>query len=286
MLSSQEHLPVPTLALNYSNISENLPKELYQFGLSPEDEARQVAEKAWLDGHNQAIVLVPQGLWGDRIYTAFQQQWGMFGGEVIEKQTFAANDSDFSQPLQKLLNIDESRNRISLVRRILGTRIETEPRRRKDIDFIFVAALPPQARQIRPQLKFFYAADLPLYATSHVFSGVAQPGKDRDMDDIVFCDMPWVLDDASQQGAQLWQDIAPTWPERAESLRRLYALGVDSFNIIPHLRRLSAYHFQQFEGQTGTLNLDDSNRIMRQLLWARFENGAPKLLDDNINFFQ
>ncbi|MDH5368732.1 MAG: penicillin-binding protein activator, partial [Gammaproteobacteria bacterium] len=53
-LAEQDDLSVPTLALNYIDPTTTVPGELYQFGLSPEEEALQVAERTWLDGHVNA----------------------------------------------------------------------------------------------------------------------------------------------------------------------------------------------------------------------------------------
>lgn len=273
-LAGTESLPVPTLGLNYASAEGPVARNLYQFGLAPEDEARQVAERAWIDGNNQAIVLAPEGGWGARIVSAFRSSWEQLGGSVMEVQTYPANANDFSNPLQQLLSIDESRARSQALKAVIGQTPKFEPRRRKDVDFIFVAALPHQARQIRPQLKFFYAADLSIYGTSHVFTGSTDTTRDRDMDDVVFCDMPWTINpDAG--AARLWSNIEVQFPKTAPVYKRLYALGIDSFNIIPQLRRLSAYPFQTYQGQTGYLSIDEYGHFRRQLMWARFANGKP-----------
>jgi len=268
-LTSREALPIPTLALNSIDIDTPI-ENLYLFGLNPEDEAKQVAEKAWLDGYNQALVLTPKGKLGERLEIAFSEKWRAFGGKTIERQQFNPTAQDFTKPLQALLNLDESKARIRAVKNLLGNAVRTEPRRRQDVDFIFLTAQPQQARQIRPQLKFFYAGNIPVYATSHVFTGTPNPKTDHDMNDIMFCDMPWAL-----EAKPTWEKIRLNWPNQAPIYKRLYALGVDSFNIIAHLRRLSAYKFQQFPGETGQLNIDSAQHIKRQLRWARFVNGRP-----------
>ena len=57
---------LPILTLNYSNkISERL-NSIYQFGLLPEDEAICIAEKAIIDGNNNAPLLYPDNKWGKR----------------------------------------------------------------------------------------------------------------------------------------------------------------------------------------------------------------------------
>ena len=46
---------------------------------------------------------------------------------------------------------------------------------------------------IRPQLNFHQANNLPVYSTSHVFSGFVNTRTDHDIDNVTFGDMPWVL---------------------------------------------------------------------------------------------
>jgi len=247
ILATQESLPVPTLALNYSPADIEGPANLFQFGLAPEDEAQQAAERAWLDGHNQALLITPDSLWGKRIASTFSETWSQLGGIIVETTSYAPNTNSFSDPLQKVLNIDKSNVRAKKIGRLAGQKVHSKPRRRQDIDFVFIAALPRQARQIRPQLKFFYAADVPVYATSHVYTGTPNPGTDRDLNDIRFSDMPWILN-ADQTNNSLWQSIESATTENVKPLKRLYALGIDSYNLLPHLPRLSKYRYQHFTG--------------------------------------
>ncbi|UCE89673.1 MAG: penicillin-binding protein activator, partial [Pseudomonadota bacterium] len=193
LLAQRESLTVPTLALNYIGEEERAIANLYQFGLSPEAEARQVAERTWLDGHVNAAALVPAGPWGERVLQAFVERWQQLGGNVVEVQTYRPSDTDFSVPIRMLLNLDDSKRRHRAITTIFKRNLEYTPRRRQDVDFIFLAAYPRQARQIRPQLKFYHAAYVPVYATSHIFTGNLNTEKDRDMDGVVFGDMPWVL---------------------------------------------------------------------------------------------
>ena len=78
----------------------------------------------------------------------------------------------------------------------LNINLEFTPRRRDDIDFLFLAANADQARLLVPQLRFFQAHDLALYATSYVYSGKPDPAVDADLDGIIFGDMNWILDAA------------------------------------------------------------------------------------------
>lgn len=268
---------VPTLTLNYSD-GRGASAQLYQFGLAPEDEARQLAERAWLDGHNHALAMVPEGEWGQRVLEAFRHDWEKLGGVLLEHQTYPPGNSDFSEQLKLLLNLDEGEHRHRALEELLQQDLRYEPRRRQDVDFVYMAAFPRQARLIRPQLKFHYASRVPIYSTSHSYSGRPDRHSDRDMDGVIFCDIPWVLA-ADEDQQRLKRKIGHLWPDHSEQYIRFYALGVDAYNIIPYLNNLRTFRYDRFSGATGILQLSDSNRIFRRLQWAQFNDGLPRPLN-------
>lgn len=278
VLAQLGELPVPTLALNYSTVETAPPAGLYQFGLLPEEEARQVAERTWLDGHVYAAALYPKSEWGQRVYAAFRNRWEELGGTVVQAQTYDPARNDFSDPIRRLLSIDESQTRYRALARIAGGSLNYTPRRRQDIDFVFVAGYPRQARQLAPQLKFHHAGDLPVYATSHVFAGQLDREMDRDMNGLVFGDMPWVLG-ADPAGRSLHTAVEQFLTPNDRGLQRLYALGVDAFNILTVLDPLARYPYERYQGETGSLSLDHEGRIHRELTWVRFIGGRPVPLD-------
>ncbi len=279
-ISEMDELPVPILALNYTLEDKSARGNFYQFGLSPEEEARQVAERTWLDGHVNAAVLVPIGPWGERIYQAFKQRWELMGGKIVERQTYDPTKTDFAIPIRMLLNIDDSQRRYHRIATILKRDIKFTLRRRQDIDFVFLAAYPRQARQIRPQLKFYHASNVPVYATSHVYTGSLNPERDRDMDGLLFGDMPWVLSESTAHRG-IRSEIDSQISDAGNALQRLYALGIDAFNIIGALNTLRNYPYERFDGETGSLSLDTKLRVRRQLTWVKFRSGRPVTLDQN-----
>ncbi len=270
-------LKIPVLALNQIPLDTPPSEDFFLFGLSPEDEARQVAEKAWLDGFAQANVLTPENSWGDRIYRSFRDRWESLGGTVSEHQTYDLKSNDFSEPIRTLLNLDESDERRRDLERILGQKLKFEPRRRRDVDFILLAAHTQKARQIRPQLQFHFAADLPVYTTSHVNSGTRDPEQDLDLEGLRFPDMPWLL--AEEGDTKLSrQTYFQAMPGSDMRYARFYAMGIDALNLLPELLRLSSDTEEVFDGKTGTLHLDAEHRIRRRLIWAQFRRGGVKVL--------
>ena len=277
VLVQQQEMPVPVLALNHVDQPDQANPSVFQFGLAPEDEAREVAERALKEGYSRALVLAPEGSWGDRISTAFIQRWTELGGQVLEQQRYQAAEADHGPAISSLLNLDSSSLRKTRLVRLLGSGLEFEPRRRQDVDFIFLLATPDQARLIRPQLKFYRASTVPVLSTSHVYSGRVDSERDADLNGLQFCDMPWLLgtDDSWQH---LKQVVGERWPEESARYARLHALGIDAWRITPYLGQLGGGMFGSYHGVTGTLHIDSGLQVHRRLQWARFSGGQAQPL--------
>jgi len=277
-LMEQAELPVPVLALNHTESLELVNPSVYQFGLAPEDEAREVARRALLDGHQRAIALTPDGDWGNRVYAAFADEFVKPGGFLLEHATYNPAKTDHGQVISSTLNLDSSKARKVRLTRLLGTSLEFEPRRRQDVDFIFLLATPMQARLIRPQLSFFHATRVPVYSTSSVYSGHPDKTRDTDMNGIRFCDLPWMLaTDGNWQ--HLKRAINDYWPANSNHYGRFYALGIDAWRLIPYLGQLKEGMFGSYHGVTGNLSVDRQQQVHRTLRWAQFRHGLPTLLE-------
>jgi hypothetical protein len=272
---------VPMLALNFLPDEAEAPEGLFQFALSPEDEARQAAQRLITDGLTRGVALAPIGDWGNRVLTAFVDEFALLGGELVGRSAYATEESDHSPVIQQLLRLADSRERHARLAAMLGTRLEFQPRRRADIGFIFVAAQPSQGRAIRSQLKFHYAGDVPMYATSEVYT--ADPDANIDLDGVFFPHMPWVLS-SSAQAAGARARVEAAWPSRAAHRGHLYAFGYDAWQLIPELiARLQdparyRLNSDRIDGVTGRLSIDPQGRIHRELDWAQMRNGRPRLL--------
>jgi outer membrane PBP1 activator LpoA protein len=115
-------------------------------------------------------------------------------------------------------------------------------------------------------------------ASSHLFDGERNPARDRDLEGISFPDLPWLFDLAPNPG--LSRDrLAATLPEFSQRLARFYAMGIDSYILVPHLARLRRNPGSGLDANTGQLYLDDLNRVHRRLTWARFVDGSPQPVD-------
>lgn len=265
-LQDLDSFSVPILALNRA-INRRIPG-LYQFGLAPEDEVLQVVRQAHRDGYRRALVIAPDTDWGKRNGMVFADSWQALDGEIVDTLMFSSQ-KDYSDVIKSLLDIDQSEDRAHRLRQVIRERLEFRPRRRKDIDFIFLLASPAQARGINPTLAFYYAEDLPVYSTSHINENLDSKIESIDLNGIRFCDIPWKLTD--QQG--LPAEIKARFTEADDSLGPFYALGVDAYHLLPRLSQLDKVENYRLFGTTGILTLDANNVINRRLMWASIEAG-------------
>ncbi|MCU7836418.1 MAG: penicillin-binding protein activator [gamma proteobacterium symbiont of Taylorina sp.] len=272
----QSSLPeIPTLALN--SIEETIEAEgilksqhLFQFGLSPESEARMVAKKGYQDGHKYAVVMVPDNLWGQRMQTAFTQSWQQDEGIVVETASYPPEEYDFSESIKSLLKIEQSESRKKLLSRTIGRKLEFTPRRRQDIDMLFMAAFPKQARQIPLQITYHHGETIPIYSTARIIADYYNTRLNIDIDGVIFSDMPFLL------------DIKPDAVSTQSGLQtilyeRLFAMGADSYQVAPYINFLAENPAESFTGDTGELSINHQNQIIRSLPWASFSQGEIKV---------
>lgn len=274
-LAGRTQLPIKTLALNYAETEQHTPKQLFQYGLAAEDEARVTADRAWADGMRRAAALVPKTAWGDRVLAAFAQRWKTLGGELIATQHFD-RPAALAGQIAELFALRSSEQRAKQLESTLDSKVAAQPARRQDIDFLFLAASPQQARQIKPALTFQYAGDVPVYATSAVNSGSGEVYPE--LNGLQFSEMPWFIesDDPTRQ------HITYSWPQASGSMGRFYAMGADAYQLANQLEQLTLIPNSSAVGLTGTLKLSPEQRIERSLYWATFSNNHIEQLKEGL----
>ncbi len=116
------------------------------------------------------------------------------GGSIVATER-VDQPVQLAQQIADMFQLRQSEGRAkSLQNALLARSVAAQPSRRQDIEFIFLAATPQQAQQIKPTLNFQYAGDVPVYATSHVFSASGDVNQYNDMNGVRFCETPWLLD--------------------------------------------------------------------------------------------
>jgi uncharacterized protein len=248
-LALNAELTVPVLALNHV---EHLSKiNLYQFGLSPIDDAEQLALKARRDGRQTAVLLVPDNAQGQRVGQYLTSAWQSGGGIVTGMQSYDPKQHNVASQLNALL--------------------ATDPRVKDQPKTVLLSASPEIGRELAPQLKYHQSGDLAVYAMPNIYSGRQNPLKDTELGAITFCDIPWLFADA-YSGPLSQSALQSTWQALPENSTRLVALGVDAYNLLGQLNQLAA---TPYAGATGRLSLNGENRVTRKLVCAQFKGGVP-----------
>lgn len=255
MMERQESVPLPTLALNYGRNPNNRARGLLQYGLSAEDEARQVARQAFRDNLRRMSVMVPDNRWGARVGQAFTDTWQDLGGQIARSVSYDPQRA-VTDTLKQVLTITNEKAELT------------------QLDGLFLLAVPQYARQVMPTLKFYRAGNLPVYATSHLNDSQANVRQNADLDGAIFLDIPWQIPEAAVGGVEALPYVssyARLKDSHAGPLFRLTAMGVDAYAIAS--RMPAFFNKAGMQGATGQLRLAKDGRIYRQLPWAVFAGG-------------
>jgi len=267
---------VPTLLLNHP--PGTLAAPFWVLSLSPEDDARAVAERARGLGNDRALVLVPEGSFGDRVAGAFRDALERQSGRVTAEHRFEARSPEINTRIGTALGIDASEQRIQRVRRQTRLELEADAQVRGDIDMIFIAGPAADLRLVVPHLHYHRASRLPILATSHVYEGRPQADRDRDLSGIRFPDAPW-LHPALNPEPELLAELASTEEieTTASRLPRFAALGIDAMDVASGLSLYLRAPHLEVNGVAGTWRQHPPTRNwLRQPAWLEFHDGLAR----------
>jgi outer membrane PBP1 activator LpoA protein len=134
---------------------------------------------------------------------------------------------------------------------------------------IFLAAGVTQGRSIRPQLRFNYAGDIPVYASSRIFSGRPDRTADQDLNGVRFPTTPLQLEADSGHALTALSSL------RGGVFTTLYALGKDAWNLLPWLDLMQRDADFRFAGASGYYHAGPGGKLLREPVFAVFSGGRP-----------
>lgn len=269
---------IPVIALNRDDTA--MPeREYYYYSLAPEDEARQLAQHLDSRGLKEPIIIAETSNVAQRMKKAFTDYWQMVRGQVpldvdyTDSKTMRAGISD-------VMGVAPSKQRIRQINALVRQDVIAFERNRRDIDSIVVFANAEQTELINPVIETSispFADILPVFASSRSHSLDMSNNSYRDLRNLNFIDLPWMLPDHPWQG--LSRDTQSLWPQRTDTDYRLFAMGYDAYNLVPHLRHMALFPEYYFNGLTGRLSLDANQAVRRQLPWGRVQQDKVVRLD-------
>ena len=246
-----QDLSAPVLALNHPDTGEVPPPGSAEFGLLPDAEGAQVAEHMRERGIARAVMITADTDWAERAAIAFRAQFEANGGSIVGEAKLRDNEVNFKTPILQATGA-------------LGNAGDAG---------IFISMRPQQARLLLPQLKIASIA-APVFGTSHIYSIDANPGLDRDLDGVEFCDAPWLF--GSVPGRPDRDLIARQIASANGVGARLFAFGMDAYALLPYLDWLLTHPDAYVDGATGDLAADSFGRVHRIVGWARFDAGIAR----------
>lgn len=259
---------LPVLALNQVD-SEQQASHVNYFALTPESDARNAAAFMQQEGIQHPLMLQSGSSSFQRISRAFTEDWQ--DSEQNDSKFDAvtiASEKTMQKQLREVMDVTASRARSKQLATDLGLELESEPRSRADIDAVYLAASPQQARL----LKTFVDVTLSPFAkpVKILVGPRSHNGNRGEFDNIYVADIPLIQRNEYQPLRAELRQLAPEWNY---SDWRLFAMGYDAFSLIRHLtamRQLSGY---SISGLTGELSVSSQGGVSTRLHWGRYLKG-------------
>lgn len=271
-------LATPVLALNDLPPGFITPPalggQINGVSLAPDDETRALVREIRKSGLQRAIILAPESEWGEHIAQLFQEDFLQDEGQIVAYISYPEGENDHSLTLEHMLRIDESKARKQELQGVLQMELRFVPVRRNDIDVIFLVASPGQGRLLRPQLRFYDAGDIPVYAPGRIYAGKPDALRDQDLNGVRFPTTPLQLNLNSADS------LAALASLRGGSFTALYALGQDAWDMLPWLGLMHQDPEFPFTGASGTYRAGPAGAILRDPAFAIFRQGIPAPLRD------
>ena len=250
MLAIEADIIRPTILLGSVDKTEDMimTPETFMFSLDPEHEAQSIANLAYNRGYNRAAVLYPESGRGKRLNNGFTRRWRELGGSVTSSIAYDNDLYEAVTPVDRLLS-------------------SASP------DIIFLASSAQQGRLLS-QVISKRRPNTAIYATSSIYSGQSDPTRDFVLDNVIFTDMPWMINGFSNAQFRK-QQLSSDRLESPNSLDRYFAFGVDAYALASRLPQFMRQPGASIKGVTGNIQLQ-GNRFALTRPLVQFVEGIPK----------
>ena len=257
--------------LNETAPPETTFADIKYFALAPEDEAVQLAQFIFDKGLRAPIVIASQNSLYGRMNDAFVDKWNKLSDLHRTRPnvtTVSFSDSgSLKDGITEALDVAQSNTRINQIEYMTNDEVYNMPRSRRDIDAIIAFASPQDTELLNPiieaSLNPYDGKQVPVYATSRSMDYDSGKNQWRDLQNIHFLDMPWLMPNHKWQ--PLAQLIKETWPERTTLQNRLFAFGYDAYNLLSNVGYLSTLPYASYEGLSGRLSINEHGEVIRLL---------------------
>ncbi|PJR60649.1 Penicillin-binding protein activator LpoA [Klebsiella variicola] len=268
----KSNTPLNVLALNQPEKVESRANICY-FALSPEDEARDAARHIHQQGKQTPLLLVPRGALGDRVVSAFADEWLKLGGASVLQQRFGST-AELRAGVNGGGGIALSGTPVSTLpsaqNSSLGGADEMPVSSGGSVDAAYILATPEQIAYIKPMIAMRNGSqnNVTLYASSRSAQGTAGPDFRLEMEGLQYSEIPML---AGSNPALMQQALSAV--RNDYSLARLYAMGADAWSLANHFTQMRQTPGFELNGNTGDLTATQDCVINRKLSWLKYQQG-------------
>ena len=268
---------IPVLFLNRAEVA-NLQEQQYFYSLAPEDEAEQLANSLAEQGVKHPLIIAADSATFQRMQDAFVSSW--LQQQHTQPVTLEFSDNNaVRKGVSEKLALTDSKTRVRQISNLLKPELHSFERNRRDIDAIIIFANATQTELINPLIEAStspFSAIIPVYATSRSFSRNLSENDLRDLRNLHFIEMPWMLGSPAYSAMRRRAD--QLWPGRRDALQRLFAMGYDAMNMAPYLTLLAKLPNQSWQGLTGKITLNAAHQTNRRTSSAQFSEQDIKII--------
>jgi outer membrane PBP1 activator LpoA protein len=258
--------------------SESTSAKVY-FALAPEDEATQLANLMKKQGIKGPIIISNGSAVSRRMIETFIAQWIALNGndEIrLPKVVTFSDNKELRIGITAALDVLQSQRRISQMSNLTTETVHSVTRNRRDVDAFVVFALPQQVELLNPiieaSISLFTERTIPVFATSYSYQHQLNKNSIRDLRNLVFVDMPFLM--PAQRSSALAQQVDSLWNGPPSKFLRLFAFGYDAFQFSEKMQQLVYFNHTNLNGLSGKLSVNDKSQVTRGLPSAVIDNDS------------
>ncbi len=263
------------IALNPVENTDFLRDGQFMLQLSTEDEIKSLARRIRAQGASRILTYHSQSGWSRRALDTLRDTLGL---ETLMGSVQLGGTAAVTEEVGLSLLVDGSQARIRGIERLLHGSVDTEARRRQDIDAIVALVDGKLSAALAPALRYHDAGDVPLYGTSRMLWEVRQSDR-HTFEGARFLDLPWNLNNT-----EIKQQLLNEFGQAPPMMDTFRAVGVDCFRLVDRFYLLRSLQqsslFDALQGSGGLLSIS-GNQIARQLVWSQVRSGDVVAVSDD-----
>jgi outer membrane PBP1 activator LpoA protein len=231
---------------------------VYQFAAAIEDEALTLAENLKSLGHTRLMVVSNGEPWAERAKQALFAHWQ---GPIVEANF--QQTKDLTHAVGDAMGVSDSQQRREQMAKLLDEELEFLPRERKDLEAIVAFIDGLQSKALVPALRFHFADELPVFATS-------QTARSHDLDELAnfrIAELPLLANPDT-----VAKSMTATFDLKDNPFIEFFALGLDAYRLATWTHWLNENSQALGDQQpltlslaSGTLTLGQQGAIRRRL---------------------